>query len=1055
MVDFEKILISILSTEKATRQHGEANLEALLKSSPEQACYGLISAISTSNPEIAGLAAILFRKKLLDEEYIKTIPESSCINVKSSLIGLVMPEKPLSLLKLIADDLVGLAVINNWAHELMSFMGQWSSSENSTIKQFSMYLFELATEHSGMMVVMSQNADSVMTIMWNALQCPENNVRLSACKTIMTFMIGLSDEIIINKYVQALDYILDLTAQVLKEGNYVPDHLCQVLFTLAELTEAYPRLWKEKIEKLASNMSGIARNYQLATELRAAAIEVIITLIKKIPGRLKKNVYFIQEILALGFSLTTEVDFPYDLDGWNQEGPELVVIQNDPYSLGKDLLLRMANFLQEAIFPYAMQLIPAHLQAPHWANQHTGILAIGIISEGCKPNIRQILPHIISTLTPFANSDSPRLKWAVMTTIGLLCSEFHPELQNAYHFEILSAILSCLSSNNLAKVQAQASASMVNYSKGLLYKNSSKDLALFPYLSTLIQHFLSILTSPSSPLFLLQEALNAIAMIACASESNFAPYYHQLVYGLRKLINSNGNSPAEKEVRATCIKCLGCIIESVGEAGDAFKDDAVSLLDDLMRIRSTLNDADQVFQAINEVLSYFASSLKERFAPYLEVLIPQIFAHAEQVIDFKFADAESADALCLDQGMSALQFELRGLGKKQLAISTTCLENKIKACKILYDLVSSLGVSFSPYVDQAAQILSKLITFPYNSVIRKYSLKAVQNLQSCCASQTQAELFLRTLVPNFIIALAKSGVRNPGACNKQLRVLLRCMKKVQNVGVIGISSAQELSRKLAMCLNEVLNRKNCRSHEQINLAEQDLYEEELAEFEESERIDDEILQKTMEIVGILLKSYKTQFQPIFLQEFKSIFGEFLYKPNATENETLFSLCMFCDYVEFTHDIFFSNTSSPIVEQFIKNCYHHNPDIRQSAAYGLGLSAYFGDPTAFRIYLQESIKAINYMLNLPDSRSEKLLVSSECAAGALGKIALYHASELIPNWLNWLPFKSDPEEAQIAHTLLFDNINLLNNYNSKVAQICAEMKTLPLNYLPEKSCQLLG
>lgn len=131
----------------------------------------------------------------------------------------------------------------------------------------------------------------------------------------MTFIVGLSDFVLTLKYIQALDFILNLVGQVIHEQNYVPDHLSQVLNGLAELTEAYPRLWKDRIEPLTSAMANLARNFQLSSDIRAGAVEVIIALIKKIPSKLKRNVYFIQETLALGFSLITEVDFPYDLDG--------------------------------------------------------------------------------------------------------------------------------------------------------------------------------------------------------------------------------------------------------------------------------------------------------------------------------------------------------------------------------------------------------------------------------------------------------------------------------------------------------------------------------------------------------------------------------------------------------------------------------------------------------------------------------------------------------------------------------------------------------------------
>ena len=77
--------------------------------------------------------------------------------------------------------------------------------------------------------------------------------------------------------------------------------------------------------------------------------------------------------------------------------------------------------------------------------------------------------------------------------------------------------------------------------------------------------------------------------------------------------------------------------------------------------------------------------------------------------------------------MNSITLNLGGYGSKQLAIHTTALQNKIQACKILYDIVNCMGDAFSPYVLNTVNALTPLFTYAFNNDVRKYSLRTVAN----------------------------------------------------------------------------------------------------------------------------------------------------------------------------------------------------------------------------------------------------------------------------------------------------------------------------------------
>ena len=74
---------------------------------------------------------------------------------------------------------------------------------------------------------------------------------------------------------------------------------------------------------------------------------MIVVLVQRASGLIKKNSNSIQEVCNAGLSLAYEIEFRDDLEGWNEEETDEVTV-NEPYSLGKDLLSKTAKALSES-----------------------------------------------------------------------------------------------------------------------------------------------------------------------------------------------------------------------------------------------------------------------------------------------------------------------------------------------------------------------------------------------------------------------------------------------------------------------------------------------------------------------------------------------------------------------------------------------------------------------------------------------------------------------------------------------------------------------------------
>lgn len=83
-------------------------------------------------------------------------------------------------------------------------------------------------------------------------------------------------------------------------------------------------------------------------------------------------------------------------------------------------------------------------------------------------------------------------------------------------------------------------------------------------------------------------------------------------------------TPAQQEVRAATIRCIGYLIDSVSDLGAEYQEEGKVLMNGLMTLKSQLPAEDPAQAVISEVLGSFASLLKDQFTPYVDSLLPEL-----------------------------------------------------------------------------------------------------------------------------------------------------------------------------------------------------------------------------------------------------------------------------------------------------------------------------------------------------------------------------------------------------------------------------------------------
>lgn len=1007
MSDFTILLQGLLNPEKTIRSEAEARLEEYLKTSPAE--VGTRFAVSMGDPHdsIASLSAVLFRKKILDSNIFSQFDATTKSSLISSLVSLVTPSKTISLQKKIGDILTNIANNYEWSGPFFDLIVKWGSIIE--LKELTLYLLEISVEFPALLNILEASSDNVIQMLSNFVVDSNPDISLSAVNTLASLLSGLKEETKVMKYSGLSSTIVN----VLAAGNSAK--LGATLASIANLTEVYPRFWKDNIASFVKILASIATS-QIDSDTRSAAVEVLITLVQRGPGMIKKDSNTVIEICQSAMNLAYEIDFKDDVKEWTEDETDLSVTNNDPYSLGKDLLSKASKFLEAShVLPFFLQAIPAFLKDADWAKQHTALLTIGFIAEGCHTKFQENLSELLNMIIPFASSNNPRLVWAFSTTVGLLSTEFEPVIECTYHSIILPALLNILTTNSNIKVLTQTVSALVNFTRGVLTDDNDDKTPVTNYAADILKT-LAMLLQNNGSFKLANETLGAISTIATAMEDQFSVYYGEFMPVLKNLVTMAFNTPEQQEVRANCIRCMGHCVESISSSPGEYYEDVKGIINGLISLKAALDTEDPSTLAINEVVSQFADCLKADFLPYLDIFMPDLLSKAGAEVDMAFTDAEVE----LPTGMKSVSLDFKGQGSKQLAVNTTVLQHKIKACRILFDIVSSVKLGFTPYIEATLKVITPLFTYTFNSDIRKYSQKTAVAILVSQSSQN-AESLLILLTPVFIQAL-NLPKSSPKDIKVTLKALLACLEHVENKAVIGLATANNIAAATANSVKNLFERKNLRKSELKDFEDPDLYTDEIEAIAEEEETDDKILSGVMEIVGMLLKGFKKEFQTTFLSYFKSLYGEIFFRDSATENEILSAVCIFDDYVENTQDLLWSGPNSPILDQMIKYSTHKNANIKQSAVFGLGICAQVAEPSAFSPFLSKSIEAVQTILTSPSSRSEEYTISTDSAVGALGKIAIFQQNSLIESWLNYLPIKSEPEEAQNVHSLFLTNFD---------------------------------
>jgi len=690
----------------------------------------------------------------------------------------------------------------------------------------------------------------------------------------------------------------------------------------------------------------------------------------------------------------------------------------------------------KAVLPIIIQRIPKMLgDTQNWKSRHAALMAVSAVAEGCAKQMEPILASVVDNIIPFLSDEHPRVRHAACNALGQLSTDFPILFQKKFHARVMPGFLELLlKDQSYPRVQAHAAAALVNFTEECPRK------ILAPYLDQLVNALEIVLTSKIQELLqggtklVLEQILTTIATVADTAEEKFTKYYERFMPSL-KYIFQNADGKDFRLLRGKSIECISLIGLAVG--AEKFLPDASEVMDLLLKTQSQMEEMEADDPQISYMISAWARMCKiigKDFVQYLSLVMPPVIKAAQIKPEVALLDMDDPQNTGLDEEDG---WEFVTLGEQQkFGIKTAGLEDKSTACQMLVHYARELKDGFAEYTEEVVKIMVPLLKFYFHDTVRVTAAEALPHLLEC--AKFKGEGYLREMWAYVCPELLTSIEREPEeqVVPEMMESFAKCVE-VLPVGFI----TEEFFTQLAQIIHEKLEKHAERQTERVGKRTEEDYDEEVEEILKDEHdTDSYILSKVSDVMHSLFKTHKELLLPFFehmLPDFTK-----LLEPQQPCSDRQWALCIFDDLLEYA-----GPSSIKYQQYFLKplvdSVQDQNPEVRQAAAYGVGVLAQFGGPD-YADVCAEVIPVLSAVIAHSDGRTKANISATENCVSAITKICKYNAgkvnvNEILPLWLSWLPVVEDHVEAPHVYGYLCDLIEanhpiVLGPNNANIPQI---------------------
>ncbi|XP_049976984.1 importin-5-like isoform X2 [Alexandromys fortis] len=1010
---FYLLLGNLISPDNAVRKQAEETYENI----PGQTkIMFLLQAIrnTTAAEEPRQVAAVLLRRLLssaFDEVY-PTLPPDVQTAIKSELLMIIQMETQPSVRKKVCDVVAELArrLIdedgNNQWPEGLKFLFDSVSSQSTGLREAALHIF---WNFPGIFGNQQQHyLDVIKRMLVQCMQDQEHpSIWTLSARATAAFILANEQNVALFKHFADL---LPGFLQAVNDSCYQYDD--SVLKSLVEIANTVPKYLRPHLEatlQLSLKLCGDTNLYNMQRQL---ALEVIVTLSETAAAMLRKHTNIIAQTIPQ--MLTMMVDLEEDEDWANADE-----LEDDDFNsnavAGESALDRMACGLGgKLVLPIIKGHIMQMLQNPDWKCRHAGLMALSAIGEGCHQQMEGILNEIVSFVLLFLRDPHPRVQYAACNAVGQMSIDFAPGFQKKFHEKVIAALLQTMEDQGNRRVQAHAASALTNFTE------DCPKLLLIPYLDNLVKHLHSIMVLKLQELIqkgtklVLEQVVTSIASVADTAQEKFIPYYDLFMPSLKHIVE-NAVQKELRLLRGKTIECVSLIGLAVGK--EKFMQDASDVMQLLLKTQTDFSDMEDDDPQISYMMSAWARMCKilgKEFQQYLPVVMGPLMKTASIRPGVTFLHTQDMENMSDEDG-----WEFLNLGDQQIfGIKTAGLEEKSTACQMLVCYAKELKEGFVEYTEQVVKLMVPLLKFYLHDGVRVAAAESMPFLLEC--ARVRGPEYLTQMWHFMCDALIKALGTEPysDVLSEIMHSFAKCIE-VMGDGCLNNEHFEELGGILKAKLEEHFKNQELR---QVKRQDED-YDEQVEESLQDEDDNDVyILTKVSEILHSIFSSYKEKVLPWFEQLLPLIVN--LICPHTPWPDRQWGLCIFDDVIEHC-----SPASFKYAEYFLRPMLQYvcdnSPEVRQAAAYGLGVMAQYGGDN-YRPFCTEALPLLVRVIQAADSKTKENINATENCISAVGKIMNFmpdcvNVDEVLPHWLSWLPLHEDKEEAVQTFSYLCDLI----------------------------------
>lgn len=1019
---FEQLLQALMSPSNDDRREAE-RIFNLCKQQPDALVMRLVAALQSpaATLDIRTMSAVLLRR-IITKDSVSLWPQlnpNTQASVKSELLACVHREPTKAIWKKLCDTIAELAAgiveTGSWP-ELLPFMFQCVSSPDDRLKEASLLIFAQLVHF-----LQTQLKPHLPTLHGVFLQCLSHStnpdVRIAALRAATNFVEALETPEELNSFQDLLPGMMQTLNLALQSNDEASAQ--EALEMLIEVAGMEPRYMRKQLTDVVAAMLHISESAQLEDATRHLAIEFLITLAEareRAPGMMRKVPHLVGRLFAVLMQMLLDIE---DLPEWHAaDDEEQDSGESANYEVAQECLDRLSISVGgNTVLPVASQALPAYAADADWRKRHAALVCLAQIAEGCTKVMSKNLESVAAMVLSLMADPHARVRWAAINAVGQLATDLGPDLQQQHHASLLPALIRCMDDGANPRVQAHATAAILNFSEGATPE------ILAPYLDQLLAKLMQLLQFGKR---MVQEgSLTAIAAIADCSQSHFHSYY-DAVMPLLKSVLTQARLKEQRMLRAKAMEAISLVGMAVGK--DKFRQDAKEVMEVLVSLQSApMEDDDLTMSYMLQAWTRLCKCLGSEFLPFMHVVMPPLMESAARKPDVTISDIDDDNNEDEDEDDSV---ETITIGDKKIGIRTSMLEEKATACNMLCCYADELKEGFFPWIDQVAVLMVPLLKFYFHEEVRKAAAQSLPELLAggklavekglapavTVAADGQEKGYVRQMVEFMVPPLVEVLTKEP-----EVEMLVIMLESLQEcIQLAGSELSADLVSSMVAQLKAVVDASRGRRKERMERAETEDFDEEEGELlEEENEQEDEVLDQVGECLGELMRVFKGAFKPM-MDDLAPFMVMMMDKQRPT-TERRVGICIFDDAVENMGEA--AHTLFPVfLPLVLEAAMDPAAEVRQSSAYGLGVCASHGGPS-FTPFVPGVVARLGQVVGMQGSKDEENVAATDNAISALGKIcqhqsqASFDSAQVLSVWLRHLPIREDKAEAKVVHAHL--------------------------------------